>query len=305
MKLFSLFRRKPVHRFAEVAREFISRVATENNLDPSTTESHENYLNNFLMFLMHKHMYECELKKVTIPLLEDYKYWLRETRKTTTGATHSRNVEFIKRIMRYAIRMQYIESSPVSEVETNRGPAKEVIHLEPLEVVKMIRRAFESDMYNIVTDLYLFQCFTGMSYADLWNWQVIRDGSHQFFTSRRRKTGKAYSTPYTPQAEVILKRYDGNLPKITNQQYNRVLKEIAQLLNIHKTLTTHTARKTFATLKNNQGFSLETIADMMGNTPEIARKHYIKGSRERMKGELDRLRTNQAFPGEFQIGTIM
>lgn len=305
MKLLNLlFRRKRVHRFIEVAREFIDRNALENDLNPDTVKKHESILSNILMFLMSESKRDIEISGIKPPIMEALKFWLHKNLPTCTASHAARHIEFCKRVLKYSSVMGYVEFSPIEPVKTRRDPTKEVIQLEPLEIIKMIRRSFASDSYNIVCDLYLFQCFTGLSYGDLWGWEIIRDGGHQFITSRRKKTDRTFCTPYTPQVDVILRRYDGKLPKITNQQYNRVLKEVAFHLNIDKHLTTHTARKTFATLKNNQGFSLETIADMMGNTPEVARKHYIKGTRSRLINEMDRLKEDTLNGGSV-IGTIL
>lgn len=275
--------------FLDVFREFLDKTAVENDLSPDTIKKHQGLFDNIHLFLYTKNLKDCRLSDIKIPLMEELKMWLH-TRLTSCTVTHSaRHIEMCKRVLRYAVIMEYIEYSPLQALKTKRDRTKEVIHLEPHELVKMMGRSFTSEAYNIVTDLYLFQCFTGLSYGDLWSWHLVRDGKFCFITSERVKTGKTYCTIYTPQAEAILNRYNGSLPKITNQQYNRVLKEVAVLLNINKNLTTHTARKTFATIKNNEGFTLETIADMMGNTPDVARKHYIKGSRERIKNELRRL----------------
>lgn len=277
------------HRFLDVFTEFVDKVTIENDLGHATIKKHQAIYNNVSLFLLAKNLTSCNLNAITPALMEDLKLWLHSTLITCSHTHASRHIEMCKRVLRYSVLMGYSQYSLIEPLKTKRDLTKEVIHLEEHELNKMIRRSFKSDMYNVVTDLYLFQCFTGLSYGDLWSWEIIKDGRFTFITSKRRKTGKTYCSQYTPQAEVILRRYDGNLPRITNQYYNRVLKEISALLNINKALTTHTARKTFATVKNNEGFTLETIADMMGNTPDVARKHYIKGSRERMKGELTRL----------------
>jgi integrase/recombinase XerD len=280
---------KPKHLFLDVFREFLDKLAVENDLNPDTLKKHQGIYNNVSLFLLSKNHASCNLQAIKPALMEDLRLWLHTNLITCTHSHSSRHLEMCKRVLRYSVLMGYTEHSPIEPLKTKRDQTKEVIHLEEHELNKMIRRAFASDMYNIVADLYLFQCFTGLSYGDLWSWEIIQDGRFKFITSKRKKTGKGYCSEYTPQAEVILRRYNGQLPKITNQQYNRVLKEIAVLLNIKKNLTTHTARKTFATVKNNEGFTLETIADMMGNTPDVARKHYIKGSRERLKLEIARL----------------
>jgi integrase/recombinase XerD len=290
-RLLALFKKKPdkQHKFADVVKEFIDKTTTEQNLTEGTINKYQCLYNNISLFLHTNKMQDCYLTDVKVRTMEDLRFWLHKNLKTCTVSHASRHIEFCKRVMKYAVLMEYITHSPIEPMETKRDPDKEVVHLEAHELTRMLTTIFKNDIYNIVADLYLFQCFTGLSYGDLWNYEIIEDGKYTFITDKRTKTGKTYCAEYTSMARSINDKYSGSLPRITNQSYNRILKELALILNINKHLTTHTARKTFATIKNNEGYSLETIADMMGNTPQVARKHYIKSSRERLKNEITRL----------------
>lgn len=290
-RLLALFRRKAdkQYKFTDVVKEFIDKTTTEQNLTEATIGKYQCLYNNVSLFLHSVRMQDCYLPEIKVRVMEDFRFWLHKNLKTCTVSHCSRHIEFCKRVMKYAVLMEYIEHSPIEPLETKRDPDKEVIHLEQMELTKMLKANFKNDIYNMVTDLYLFQCFTGLSYGDLWSYEILQDGKFTWITDKRNKTGKTYCVEYTPLARSISDKYNGQLPRITNQGYNRILKEVALLLNINKHLTTHTARKTFATRKNNEGYSLETIADMMGNTPQVARKHYIKGSRERLKNEISKL----------------
>jgi integrase/recombinase XerD len=68
----------------------------------------------------------------------------------------------------------------------------------------------------------------------------------------RSKTNQPVRIPLLNIAEEILSRFDlkGNeaiFPVPTNQKMNAYLKEIASICRIDKNLSTHTARRTFAT----------------------------------------------------------
>ncbi len=70
-------------------------------------------------------------------------------------------------------------------------------------------------------------------------------------TDDKEETQKQISIPILPKAQGLIDAYitDNSeliFPVLSNQHYNSYLKEIAEIVGIKKRLTTHTARKTFA-----------------------------------------------------------
>ena len=68
---------------------------------------------------------------------------------------------------------------------------------------------------------------------------------------KREKTHKNLAIPILPKAlELIDKYFDVNsevvFQVLSNQKYNSYLKEITSIMGINKRITTHTARKTYA-----------------------------------------------------------
>ena len=74
----------------------------------------------------------------------------------------------------------------------------------------------------------------------------------------------------------ILKRYNYQLPVLTNQRYNSYLKEIADICGIEKNLTSHLARHTAATLMLNSGIPLDVVAKILGHSNTQMTAHYAK-----------------------------
>jgi site-specific recombinase XerD len=87
-------------------------------------------------------------------------------------------------------------------------------------------------------------------------------------------------------AEKLIEKYKNNpvcvirgvlLPVPTNQKMNAYLKEIADICGIKKTLTTHTARRTFAsTLMLQNGVNMEAVSKMLGHTSLFMTRKYAK-----------------------------
>ena len=79
--------------------------------------------------------------------------------------------------------------------------------------------------------------------------------------------------PLLPYPMILLEKYERDaelratgklLPVPSNQKMNAYLKEIADLCNIPKNLTTHTARHTFATLAIEYGMPIDVLAKILG-----------------------------------------
>lgn len=66
-----------------------------------------------------------------------------------------------------------------------------------------------------------------------------------------------------------------------NQKMNSYLKEIADLCQIKKNLTTHTARHSYATsCLLRHGVSIENVAKMLGHSNIKMTQHYASGTRQ-------------------------
>lgn len=76
---------------------------------------------------------------------------------------------------------------------------------------------------------------------------------------------------------AILNKYGGQLPMLSNVNYNKYLKVVAQSAGIDKPLTTHWARHTGATILLNEGVDMETVAKILGHSStRITRSTYAK-----------------------------
>jgi integrase len=141
-----------------------------------------------------------------------------------------------------------------------------------------------------VADLFLFQCYTGLAYAELQAFDpmvhLVEQHDMTWLMINRHKSGSGTILPFFPEARAILEKYGNWLPVITNQKYNSYLKEVGEICGIEKYLTTHIARKTFATLKLNAGYSIEAVSKMVGHKNiSITQTHYATPGMERILNE--------------------
>jgi site-specific recombinase XerD len=157
--------------------------------------------------------------------------------------------------------------------------------LNKQELESIILKNFPVKRLEQVRDIFVFSCFTGLAYIDVFN---LRDSnirtafdSTLWIMGKRVKTGVSYRVPLLEIPKMIIEKYRGSLsggelqPVITNQKMNACLKEIADLCGITKNLSFHVARHSFATTVTlSKGVSIESVSKMLGHaniktTPDI------------------------------------
>ena len=112
---------------------------------------------------------------------------------------------------------------------------------------------------------------------------------------KREKTSKNLSIPLLPKALKILEKYSNEgyvFPRISNQRYNSYLKEISTIVGIEKKLTTHMARRTFATtvLLYNE-VPMEIVSELLGHSSlKTTQDSYAKIVKNKISLEMNRLK---------------
>ena len=160
-----------------------------------------------------------------------------------------------------------------------------------------------------VRDLFLFGCYTGLRFSDFTKVKPeYIDLNAGIIDIPTQKTDELVSIPILPIAKAILNKYRGktanSLPgSISNQKFNKYIKEVAEMLpelqnsvsieyqiqgkKVSKTfqrcekVSTHTARRSFATIMVLQGIPSQMIMKITGHRTESAFQTYVKiSSRE-------------------------
>ena len=130
-------------------------------------------------------------------------------------------------------------------------------------------------------DVFVFQTYTCLAYKDLADFDLskgkkCKDG-RIIYSSKRGKTGEEFTFLVLKPAMAVLNKYGGKLPVLSNVNYNKYLKVVAQAAGIDKPITTHWARHTGATILLNEGVDMETVAKILGHSStRITRSTYAK-----------------------------
>lgn len=172
------------------------------------------------------------------------------------------------------------------------GKSKGIKYLT-IEQINQIRSLeIASESIDKVRDLFIFQCFTGLSYADLFKFDfstVIERKNKFFIRDVRVKTQEEYFLMLLKPAMEILRKYDFKLPAISNYQYNLRLKIVQELAKIKLSLHSHMARHSFAVMALNMGVSIENLAKMLGHTDIKTTQIYAKVLNKSVQEEFEKM----------------
>ncbi|WP_111309014.1 site-specific integrase [Confluentibacter sediminis] len=242
----------------------------------------EKYLNKFLNHkLKTKDIY---LKQLNYGFIIDFEQYLRNYRNTKKNLMLTNNgvmkhLERFKKMINLAIKLEWMQKNPFNQFQL-KFDKYDRAYLTERELERLENTHYNNERLERVKDCFLFSCYTGLSYVDvkeLTTKQITRgiDNNHWIFT-KREKTNESVKVPILPKAMDILAKYrdisknsdcEALLPLSSNQKTNSYLKEIAKDCGIHKNLTFHVARHTFATtVMLSNGVPIETVSKLLGHT---------------------------------------
>lgn len=177
----------------------------------------------------------------------------------------------LKKYARLAYKEDFIPLNPYKDekCQFKRGKSKERVPLLEEELLRI--RALE-DLTNYeckARDIFVFQAYTGLSYADAQKFEfetmtILCDGTY-FIDGSRLKTNSNFFTPILPPAIEVLKKYDYKVPKISNQKLNEYLHIIQRHAKIGKSMTSHVARHSFASLTLDYDVPIYNLSRFLGH----------------------------------------
>ena len=267
--------------------DFIERrIEERGDIAESTKMTHRTFVASLREF--DRIIYFSDLTKANITLYDD---WLHSKgySQPTIYNYHKRN----KRYIREAIKFDLLQDDPYKGERLVRGKhsVRKYLTVDELEKVKNAR--IPTETICRVRDLFIFQAYTGIAYADLakfdFKHELQKRGDKYVILDARVKTDENYFIVLLSPAMEILKKYNFVLPKITNQQYNLRLKIVADYAGLDRNLTVHMSRHTFATMCLNYGVKIENVSKMLGHTNVRTTQEYAKVLNTEVEKEFEML----------------
>lgn len=226
-------------------------------------------------------------------VLVDFKDWLVD--RNYVGSTIHKYLTPFKKIVKTALRKHYLMRDPFVDVvldipmhETKR------IALTTDEVRSLVNLKFkgENEYLKRHRDVFVFMCSTGLYHKDavqLTKECIKKTKEGIVLDGTRNKNGLQYLIPLfkVKTGERIFLKYlkedkSAIFPFVTDQAFNRALKEIAGLAKIEKKITNKVARHTFTDLMISNGYPSQYVSKMLGHTQMTTVQVYYRINAEHM-----------------------
>lgn len=217
--------------------------------------------------------------------------------------TIMKHIQRLRKMVTMAYKNEWIDRDPFIKFKC-KVIKKEREFLTQAELDRLEQFSCSVDRLNVVRDLFVFSCYTGVAFGDIMlltegNIVEGEDGNLWILTSRQ-KTGTQVKIPLLSKALEIIGKHKGTqrtlvtgtlLPVISNQKINSYLKEIAYLCHIKKHLTFHMARHTFATTVTlTNGVPLETVSKLLGHAKLATTQIYARVIEKKVSEDMNLLR---------------
>lgn len=181
--------------------------------------------------------------------------------------------------LKNAVEQGYISENPIERIKIKRGESAERNFLTEDELESFENVETENKSEAMAKDMFLFQCYTGMSFVDVNGKnlkRIITDRNGKFvIVGKRKKTNVSYYVVVTKKALDIMQRNRFRL-FMYYQTYGRNIKHLAEKAGIDKNITSHCGRHTFAVIALNRGVSIEVLAKILGHSDIKTTQIYAK-----------------------------
>lgn len=244
---------------------------------------------------------DVELRDLDYDFISGFELYLKTIRNCNNNSA-LKYISCLRKVIFRAMDKNIIPTDPFrafkrKKTKTLKNP------LSLLELIALENQKFVTQRLTVIRDIFVFQCYTGLAYIDVYNLKktdigIGVDGKLWILTARQ-KTGNETNIPLLPKALELTEKYNDHpiclqrnsvLPVSSNQKMNEYLKEIATLCGLERDLNTHLARHTFATtITLTNGVPIETVSKMLGHNSIRTTQVYAKVIEKKIGEDMGRL----------------
>ena len=241
---------------------------------------------------------DIALKELTPAFIIDFELYLRANQNCTNNTVWVYMMP-LRRMITIAQNNGWLSRDPfveysISPEDADRG------YLTKEEIKKLMNAPTAKKKHELVRDLFIFCCFTGLSFRDLKNLttdnlQTSFDG-HEWIITKRQKTKVQSNIRLLDVPCKIIEKYKGiakdnkvfPVPTYANLRDN--LTVIVQACEIKKHVTWHMSRHTYATeICLTNGMPIETLSKTLGHTNISTTQIYAKITNEKVSHDMEAL----------------
>lgn len=263
---------------------------------------------HFEAFINHRYRIgDLPVQKIGRALVEDFEAYLSREKafKLNTTAGY---LTILASLLKDLYKRHIIDTYPFLgySIRWDVGSPRYITKEELLRIIALDETQL-GDYELVSRDMFVFACYTGLSYTDIYHLtteHLVEEGGMTWIRKPRIKTGNVCHIPLLPEAAAIIEQYRGIhsrafrheppknylLPIPGCDTVNIHLKKIAKLCKINKCITFHMARHTFASqMTLSEGVSIESVSKMLGHSQIKTTQVYAETSPERVFRDVERI----------------
>lgn len=289
-----------VKHYEHLNEKFYKKVGVNRSID--TYKRYCVALNHLKNFLQKKYkVRDMAFQSLNPTFVKAFDLYLRADLKMTCNT-----------IVNIMARLHLVIKSAMDNGLIKQDPFMDYKYLtEPLvakclseeEFNQILTTPLPKDNMNLVRDVFIFSCMTGLAFSDLRNltpenMKQAEDGVWWIHTARK-KTGTPCHIPLMELPLQLIKKYCGIsdqgrlFPMLSCSKTNINLKKIAKYCGIERCLTFHQARHNFGSLITlSQGVPLESVCKMMGHKDISTTQLYAKLTHQKVNEDIKRISTS-------------
>ena len=191
---------------------------------------------------------------------------------------------------------------------------KEREYLTEREIRQLIEHEFSDAMLAFTRDLFVFACFTALSFADIRELtadEIMDVNGEKWIISKRHKTGVPFQVKLLDIPLQIIGKYrpfqkdNSVFGEINYWNVCKKLKKVISECGINKQISFHCGRHTFGTLALSKGMPIESVSRVLGHTNIKTTQIYAKITTQKLGNDLTAFsnQLNQTF-GNIKVAGI-
>ncbi len=299
--------------------EFVTKYikSVEGFKNANTIKTYRSHLKMLTEYQVDAKKKTIAFNDITLDFYHDFKRFMVEVKKYNEN-TQNKHTGLLKFFLNEATERK--ENDNI-EFKSRRfsTPRKEVdsIYLDEDEIKLLMKLDLSAEpRLEKVRDLFIVGCFTGLRFSDLTTIQAENiSPDFKYLKTKTIKTDEFLEIPIHPIVRKVMEKYKGKTtnhlpPVISNQKMNEYLKEIGEKANLSddvalfekkgkvrtqkkvskfSLITSHTARRSFATNEYLAGTPSYAIMAITGHRTEKAFLTYIKVTKKQYARQLSEI----------------
>jgi site-specific recombinase XerD len=270
----------------------------------STLQNYTTSKNHLIAFAKHSRQ-KIDFDSINLDFFYKFSSFLKKEFRRQGGDiglkhnTIVKTITVLKTVMAEGVDLGYTSNMQFKHKKFSLSEENtDSVYLSETDLLTLWKHDFTSNKkLDQVRDLFLVGCYTGLRYSDYSNigpGNIVEMDGDMFIKMITQKTKEIVIIPCNPIVLSIFKKYESNankLPKsISSQKFNDYIKDACKAAELKERgrltsepntelwecVSSHTARRSFATNLYLDGFPSHEIMKITGHRSESSFKKYIK-----------------------------